>query len=159
MLKNPEFETDESFELSDNEADQRNAVRLDKQNKILQTMQKTISMITKSMDPRKGATSNIAELLKRNVQRKHGDIAGFQHDYEYDDNDSDTETKRRITEASQQSAIEKRIRRPSIQEEVNKSLADDSRKKYESRETDPQDLHDVTNQSKQILLLSESSKS
>jgi len=41
-IYDPTFETDEEFELSDTDKDRQNAEKLDVQNRILDTMQKTI---------------------------------------------------------------------------------------------------------------------
>ena len=82
-IYDPTFETDEEFELSDTDKDRQNAEKLDVQNRILDTMQKTIQKISKGMDSKSMPQFGLADTLKRGVMKKHGEVEGLMPDYEH----------------------------------------------------------------------------
>jgi hypothetical protein len=56
---------------------------LSKQNELLDTMQKTIHKLTKAITPAESINFSFAEILKRGMNQKHGDVAGLQEDYRF----------------------------------------------------------------------------
>ena len=102
ILREPQFESDESFQLDDDEAFEENKEKLTNQTNVIDAMQKTIEKmkVTIQDEKRTGGQSNFsfASKLKRGVEIIHGEIDGLQDDYVQNSYNSDEEKEKIISE-------------------------------------------------------------
>ena len=92
VLNSTEFETDESYEMESEEEDRFNAECIGKQNNILSTMERTITKLSKALNPQEGLSFSLADALKRGIQRRHEDLPGLEAGYEITRDDDEPKT-------------------------------------------------------------------
>ena len=107
IFDEPEFETDEEYKKETEEQDKENAGLVDCQNKILDTMQKTLLKMTNELKKNRKPNRNMAQQLKNEILNVHEVFEGLNPDYEYKEdpvscNDSKSMTTKSMHETSDQ---------------------------------------------------------
>ena len=87
ILYDREFESDESYQMESEEEDKLISSQIKTQNSVLDTMQRTISKMSKALKPQNKNKSNRAEFsfadtFVRGIRLKHDDLEGLQDSYE-----------------------------------------------------------------------------
>ena len=101
ILYDREFEEDECYEMETEEKDKILANQIKLQGSIMETMQRTISKMSKALKPPNKQQSlskaefSFADTFERGIRMKHDDIDGLRADYEIvEDTARDQESRR-----------------------------------------------------------------
>ena len=95
ILNEPQFESDESFEMDDDLAFKENNDKLSCQTSILDAMQKTINDMNKNA---KSSNFSFASKLKQGMQSIHGEVDGLQDDFVHHAYESDEEREKLLND-------------------------------------------------------------
>lgn len=83
IFDQPEFESDEEREQEAEEKDKENARLIECQNKILDTMQKTLVRMQSELQSKGRMGKSMASELKEELLKVHEEMPGLKEDYEY----------------------------------------------------------------------------